>query len=109
LGTRFAGATVTSSLGALTAKDNTLNTEDPDLVRARAEAQFKKKEKQRLEGEQAMAEYQARSQATHKKRLACEHSAWRDGRAVAQAGGLIILPGHGILRRGIGRWIAETS
>jgi hypothetical protein len=35
----------------------------PDQVRARAEATFKKKEKQQREGEQAMAEYVAQRQA----------------------------------------------
>jgi hypothetical protein len=44
--------------------------EDPDLVRARAETLFKRKkrqEKQRLVGEQAMAEYVAEKQAMHEK------------------------------------------
>jgi transcriptional antiterminator Rof (Rho-off) len=51
---------------ALASEDITLSMEDPDLVRARAETLFKRKEKQekqRLEGEQAMAEYVAEKQA----------------------------------------------
>jgi hypothetical protein len=44
--------------------------ENPDLVRARAETLFKKKEKQekqRQEGEQAMAEYVVEKQAMREK------------------------------------------
>jgi hypothetical protein len=44
--------------------------EDPDLARARVERLFKKKEKdkkQRVEGEQAMAEYVAQNRAMHEK------------------------------------------
>jgi hypothetical protein len=55
---------------ALASKDITLGMEEPDLVRARAETLFNRKEKQekqRLEGEQAMAEYVAEKQAMREK------------------------------------------
>jgi len=58
---------VTSCLGALAGKDiTTLSMDHPDPARARAEALFKKEE-QRREGEKAMAEYLAESQATREK------------------------------------------
>ena len=41
--------------------------EDLDLARARAETLFKRKERQRVEGEQAMAEYVAEKQAMREK------------------------------------------
>jgi hypothetical protein len=61
----------------------------PEQALARAEAQFKKKELQALEGQQAMAEYQAQAVATREKterlralRLAREEAARRQGPAV---------------------------
>ena len=62
---------------------------NPEQVLARAEAQFKKKEEQRREGQQAMTEYQAQGVATREKtvrlralRLAREEAARRQGAAV---------------------------
>ena len=62
---------------------------DPAAALARAEATFKKKEEQRREGQQAMAEYQAQAAATREKterlralRLAREEAARRQGAAV---------------------------
>jgi len=59
---------------------------DPAAALARAEATFKKKEEQRREGQQAMAEYQAQAAATREKterlralRLAREETARRQG------------------------------
>jgi hypothetical protein len=57
---------VTSSRGALAAKDITTLSRNPDPARARAEALFKKEE-QRRDGEKAMAEYLAESRAMREK------------------------------------------
>ncbi len=62
---------------------------DPEAALARAEATFKRKEDQRREGEQAMAEYRAQAAATREKterlralRLAREETARRKGAEV---------------------------
>ena len=62
---------------------------NPEQALARAEAQFKKKEEQRREGQQAMTEYQAQGAATREKtvrlralRLASEEAARRKDAAV---------------------------
>jgi hypothetical protein len=64
-----------------------------DLARARAEAQFKKKEQQARDGEQARAEYNAQQQAMREKtarlralRLARDRSA--DGITHEEYGGI---------------------
>lgn len=74
-----------------TAETTKLRT-NPEQALARAEAQFKKKEEQRREGQQAMAEYQAQAVATREKterlralRLAREEAARRKGPAVKRS------------------------
>jgi hypothetical protein len=64
----------------------------PEQALARAEAQFKKKELQALEGAQAMSEYRAQAVATREKtvrlrelRLASEEAARRQGPAVKRS------------------------
>ena len=73
-----------------TAETTKLRT--PEQALARAEAQFKKKELQALEGQQAMSEYQAQAVATREKtvrlralRLASEEAARRKGPAVKRS------------------------
>jgi uncharacterized protein (DUF3084 family) len=69
-----------------TAETTKLRT--PEAALARAEAQFKKKELQALEGQQAMAEYRAKAAATRENtarlrelRLASEEAARRQAAA----------------------------
>jgi hypothetical protein len=65
---------------------------DPEVALARAEAAFKRKEDQRREGEQAMAEYQAQAIAIREKtarlralRLARDDAGRRTGAAAKRA------------------------
>jgi hypothetical protein len=67
----------------------TTRSRSPEQALARAEAQFKKKELQALEGAQAMSEYRAQAVATRAKtvrlralRLASEEAARRQEPAV---------------------------
>ena len=73
-----------------TAETTKLRT--PEQALARAEAQFKKKELQALEGAQAMSEYRAQAVATREKtvrlrelRLASEEAARRQAAAVKRS------------------------
>jgi hypothetical protein len=76
----------------LSTAETTRLRKNPEQALARAEAQFKKKEEQRREGQLAMTEYQAQGVATREKtvrlralRLASEEAARRKGPAVKRS------------------------